>query len=316
MLFINRDDVHRHLTYGACIEIVRDAMIQFSLGNTRQLLRSILPLGDGQMFGAMLGGLDDKEVFGAKLVSVYPQNFALGKPSHQGVIVLFESLGGAPTCVIDAGSITAIRTAAASAAATNELALPDASSLALLGYGEQAVAHARAIQEIRNLTSIRIWGRTRERAESCAERIEQETGVETSAVSDARSAVEAASIVCTVTASPSPILKGEWIAPGAHINLVGSSHAGATEVDTELVRRARYIVDSRESVMAQGAEFLIAKKEGAVNDDHIVGEIGEVFAGRLVPRYNPRDITVYKSLGHVTQDLATAAFVFDSYCRP
>ncbi len=315
MLFIGRDYVHQNLSYNKCIEIVRDAMMQFSLGKTRQLLRSILPLGEGCLFGAMLGGFEAKEVFGAKLVSVYAQNSSLGRPSHQGVVILFDSADGSPLCIVDAASITAIRTAAASAAATNELALRRATSLALLGYGEQALAHACAICEIRDIEEILVWGRSYERSKLCAARIKQETGIDSRAVSEARAAVEGAAIICTVTAASDPVLKGEWIAPGTHINLVGSSHAGAAEVDNSLVRNSRFIVDSRESVLAQGAEFLRAKEAGVVYDDHIVGEIGEVFAGTLKARLGEKEITVYKSLGHVVQDLAASAYVYGRYER-
>lgn len=311
MLFINGDYVHRHLSYTACIAAVREAMILFSTGKTRQLLRSIMQLGEGRMFGVMPGGMETRKVFGAKLVSVFPENFALGKSSHQGVVVLFESECGMPICVVDAASITAIRTAAASAAATDALALPEASVLALLGYGEQARTHARAISKVRKLEDIRVWGRSPERAQAFVERLAKEIGATARVAPDARAAVDGAGIVCTVTSAHEPVLRGEWVSPGAHVNLVGSSHAGPVEVDTDLVQRARFIADSRESVLAQGAEFIRAKEEGAIADSHLVGEIGEVFAGKIDGRTSPGDITVYKSLGHVVQDLAAASLLYD-----
>jgi ornithine cyclodeaminase len=159
MRFIDREEVSRRLTYEVCIPIVRDAMITFSRGATRQLLRSIIPLGEGRLFGVMPGAMGVSAPFGAKLISVFPGNFSLGRQSHQGLIILFENETGAPVCVVHAGEITAIRTAAASAVATDALARKDARRLAILGYGEQAATHARAIRKVRNLESISIWGR-------------------------------------------------------------------------------------------------------------------------------------------------------------
>ena len=149
MRFIDRDEVARRLTYEVCIPIVREAMIAFSRGETMQHLRSIIPLADGRMFGIMPGAMGPDAPFGAKLISVYPENFALGKQSHQGLVILFDPKDGAPVCVVHAGEVTAIRTAAASAVATDALARADAAHLAILGYGEQAETHARAIAKVR-----------------------------------------------------------------------------------------------------------------------------------------------------------------------
>src|SRR5277367_1237502 len=161
MRFIDRDEVARRLTYDVCILIVRDAMIAFSRRETRQLLRSIIPLGEGRLFGVMPGAMGARSTFGAKLISIFPENFALGIQSHQGLVMLFDPETGAPVCVAHAGEITAIRTAAASAVATDALARPDATRLTLLGYGEQAATHARAIAHVRKLESITVWGRNR-----------------------------------------------------------------------------------------------------------------------------------------------------------
>jgi ornithine cyclodeaminase len=301
---IDREEVAERLTYEVCIPVVRAAMIAFSKGETRQLLRSIIPLADGHMFGIMPGALGERGVFGAKLISVFPENFAKGLQSHQGVVVLFDAETGQPSCIAHAGEVTAIRTGAASAVATDALARPDASRLALLGYGEQAVTHARAIARVRRLSAITVWGRSAERAAGLAGRLSGEFGFEVEVAGTAQAAVADADIVCTVSSANEPILEGRWVRPGTHLNLVGSSRAGPTEVDSDLVVRARFIADSREGVLAQGAEFLQAKAAGLVGDDHVVGEIGQVLAGALEGRQSPEQITVYKSLGHIVQDLA------------
>ena len=306
MRVIERAEVARRLTYEICIPIVRQAMIAFSRGETRQHLRSIIPLGQGHAFGIMPGAMGENAEFGAKLISVYPENFANGRQSHQGVVVLFEPDTGAPVCVVHAGEITAIRTAAASAVATDALARKDASRLAILGYGEQAATHARALLKVRDIEAVRVWGRSWERSETFCRRMSAELGISFGSAANVEDLVSDADIICTVTGASEPILKGAWVRPGTHLNLVGSGVAGPVEVDSELVVRARFIADSREGVLRQGAEFLQAKQAGLIDDAHIVAEIGQVLAGEIVGRRSDADITVYKSLGHVVQDLASA----------
>ena len=306
MRFIDRDEVRRRLTYEKCIPIIRQAMIAFSKGETKQLLRSIIPLSEGRSFGIMPGALGAQAPFGAKLVSVFQENFNRGIQSHQGLVILFEPENGAPVCVVHAGEITAIRTAAASAVATDALARKDARSLALLGYGEQAEAHARAIGKVRDVESIAVWGRSPERSRAFAERMQAELKLPVAAAASAQQAAAEADIVCTVTAAQEPILKGDWVRPGTHLNVVGSSYATPVEVDNALVVRSRFIADSREGVLSQGAEFLRAKEAGLIGDEHIVAEIGQVLAGEIAGRRSAEEITVYKSLGHIVQDLASA----------
>ena len=306
MRFIDREEVARRLTYDVCIPLVRDAMIAFSRGETIQLLRSIIPLSEGRMFGIMPGAMGAHAPFGAKLISVFKENFAKGKQSHQGLVILFDPGTGAPVCVVHAGEITAIRTAAASAVSTGALAREDARRLTILGYGEQAATHARAIAKVRRVESILVWGRSPERARAFAERMQTELAVPVSTAGGVEEAVAHADIVCTVTSAAEPILKGNWVRSGTHLNLVGSSYAGPAEVDNDLVVRSRFFADSREGVLRQGAEFLRAKEAGLIGDSHIVAEIGQVLAGEIPGRRSAEEITVYKSLGHVVQDLATA----------
>ncbi len=312
MRFIDREEVARRLTYEKCIPVVRQAMIAFSGGETKQLLRSIIPLSEGRFFGIMPGAMSAHAVFGAKLISVFQENFAKGIQSHQGVVVLFDPESGAPVCVVHAGEITAIRTAAASAVATDTLARKDARRLALLGYGEQAESHAWAMQKVREIESIAVWGRSLERARAFAQRMQPLLGVSVTAAASVPEAVGEADIICTLTASFDPILKGDWVRPGTHVNVVGSSYAGPAEIDNQLVVRARFIADSREGVLQQGGEFLRAKAEGLIGDEHVVGEIGQVLLGKLEGRRSADEITIYKSLGHVVQDLASAWALYES----
>lgn len=310
LLLASAEDVARLLSYRDCIALVRAAMIDLSQGRTRQVLRSILKLDEaGRMFGVMPGAMTGADaIFGAKLVSVFPGNFASGKMSHQGVVVLFDDDSGAPSAVLEAGEITAVRTAAASAAATDALARPDASRLAILGYGEQAWRHVMAIREVRTIGQVRVWGRSRDRAEAFAERV-RKSGLEATPAASAADAAAEADIICTVSAAAEPILMSADVADGCHVNAVGSSYAGPSEIDVALVARARLFADHRAGVLAQGAEFIRAREAGLVGDDHLLGEIGEVFAGTLAGRTSARDVTLYKSLGSIVQDLAAARHI-------
>jgi ornithine cyclodeaminase len=316
MRSIDREEVARRLTYDICIPIVRDAMIAFSAGETKQLLRSIIPLADGHLFGIMPGALGASKAFGAKLLTVFPENAAHGRQSHQGLIVLFEPDAGTPVCVVHAGEVTAIRTAAASAVATDALGRKDAKHLAILGTGEQAATHARAIRKIRALQSITVWGRSQNSAHAFATKMQAELGIPITVAATVQQAVANADIVCTVTSAFDPILKSEWVQPGQHINVVGSSHAGPAEIDNALVARARYFADSREGVLQQGAEFLRAKQAGLIDDHHILAEIGQVLAGTAEGRRSADEITIYKSLGHIVQDLASAWWLYSQPAEP
>ena len=305
---IDRETVARLLTYEAAIPLMREAMIALSAGRTRQLLRQVIALGEGAMFGVMPGA--GEQTFGAKLISVFPGNFARGLQSHQGGVLLFDPSSGAPVAMLHAGEITAIRTAAASAAATDALARADASVLAVLGYGEQALTHARAIGRVRSIRRIRVWGRHADRAETLARKLAAELGVAASAAGSAADAVEDADIVSTVSASAEPILFSRDVRDGAHVNLVGASTAAFREADDALVARGRLFADHREGVLRQGGEVLHAVAAGLIGEDHVLGEIGEVMAGDKPGRVGPADVTIYKSLGAIVQDLAAGWFVY------
>jgi ornithine cyclodeaminase/alanine dehydrogenase-like protein (mu-crystallin family) len=159
---------------------------------------------------------------------------------------------------------------------------------------------------VRDLETIIVWGRSAERARAFAERNQSQFPIPISVAPSVAEAVADADIICTVTSATEPVLHGAWVSRGAHLNVVGSGYAGPAEVDNDLVVRSRFIVDSREGILRQGAEFLRAKEAGLIGDDHIVAEIGQVLAGEIEGRRSPDEITVYKSIGHVVQDLASA----------
>jgi ornithine cyclodeaminase len=247
---------------------------------------------------------------GLKAVSVMPKNHGTEYDSHQGVVLLFEIEHGSLLAVIDASSITAIRTAAVSAAATDLLARADSSDLAILGSGVQARTHLEAMHAVRRLRRVRVWSRDHAHARDFAERESPRFACSVEPVAEARAAVEDAAIICTTTASREPVLQGDWIAPGAHVNAAGASIAAARELDTRAVQRARLYVDRRESALNEAGDFLIPRAEGAIGDDHIAGEIGEVLLGLVPGRRSADEITLFKSLGLAVEDLAAAHHVY------
>jgi ornithine cyclodeaminase len=308
MLVIDRETVSRLLPFEACIPLMREAMTALSAGRTRQLLRQIIDLGNGSAFGVMPGAVE--ATFGAKLVNVFPKNAERGLQTHQGAVLLFDPETGATVALLHGGEITAIRTAAASAAATDVLARPDANRLAILGTGEQAWMHALAMPHVRRLTEVRIWGRSPARAEALAARLRPELEAPVTAHASAQAAVDGADLICTTTGAYDPVLQSAWVAHGAHLNLVGSSRAGPREVDDALVVRSRLFADHREGVLRQGAEVLHAMQAGLIAEDHVLGEIGQVMSGALEGRRSAAEVTAYKSLGAIVQDLVSGWYVY------
>lgn len=303
------EDVSALLDYPGCIAAVRRAMIALSASDVDQPLRAITTLGSGKMFGLMPGIASDAPGFGAKLASVFHNPKEGGRAAHRGVVVLFEENEGRVLCVADADAITRIRTACASAVATDALARQDATRLAVFGCGTQAEAHVRAISQVRQITQIVVCGRRPETAEAFAEKARSLCNAEVTSTTDGAQAAAGADIICTVTGAANPVLMRDWVGAGTHVNAVGSSHAGALEIDPHLVAASQYFVEYRKSALAAAAEYLRANELGLIDEKHIRAEIGEVLAGSTPGRTSDEEITLYKSLGHIVQDLAAARYV-------
>ena len=257
----------------------------------------------------MPGALPEPAVFGAKLLSLYPGNRDTALPVIQGQVLLFDGANGKPLALVDAASLTAIRTAAASGAATRVLARTDASKLALLGYGVQAASHLEAMRSVRPIRQVSIWGPHPEKAEAFAAEHDAE-GLSVRAVASATAAIEDADLICAVSASPTPIVKGDDLKPGCHVNLVGAHSPSTREADSETLKRARVFTEITEFALAEAGDLLLAIEDGAITLEHIAGEIGSVFNGEVAGREHDDQITLYKNLGNVAQDLAAAHHVY------
>jgi len=306
-LILSHQDVYGLLAMDDCVDLMEQALKTLSRGDAVLPLRSMVWLPDRSgLLGLMPGYLGEPRSFGLKVVSIMPGNHGGEYDSHQGVVMLFGVEHGEPLAVIDASSITAIRTAATSGAATRALARADAGDLAILGSGVQAVSHLDAMRAVRPLRRIRVWSRTPANARSFADRESRRVGLAIEAMDSARAAVEGADLICTTTAATSPVLEGRWIAPGAHVNAVGACFKANRELDTAAVVRSRLYVDRRESALHEAGDFLIARDEGAVGDSHILGELGDVLLGRVPGRTSPDQVTLFESLGVAIEDLAAA----------
>jgi ornithine cyclodeaminase len=309
IVFYDAAQVEELLDYPGCIGAMRQAMIALSSGARPQPLRQIFTVGNNDMFGTMPGELAALSTFGAKLISVFADPDRPGRTRHQGIVVAYDGMTGAVSCIADAEPVTKIRTACATAAATDALARADADVLAIFGTGLQAESHLRALPLVRPFREILLWGQSPQRARELAERMSEALDRTITPIADGQVAASRANVICTVTSSAEPVLLGDWVKPGTHVNLVGSSYLGPVEVDSALVEKARYFADYRPGVLAQAAELAAARDAGVIDDTHLIGEIGDVLSGHLRGRQDDDQITIYKSLGHVVQDLAAAAYL-------
>ncbi len=309
MLILNKEAVIQSLSHSECIEVLQDAMQSVSKRDVIMPLRQFIAIPESAgKFTMMPGYIAEPRCFGVKLVSKYPREAASPHGSHVGMVVVYDADTGLPQALLDGAELTAIRTSAASALATRELARKDSKVLTIMGCGDEAKHHIQAILAVCNIEEIIIWGRSLHKAKSFIEDCIKQNLIGTSvtmrAEADAQTAVAQADIVCTVTAATQPILKGNWLKAGTHVNLVGAAIRSSAEADREVVTKSRFYIDYRESAMAQAGELLDAIEAGVISEAHIVGEIGELLSGSCTGRTSNDEITVYKSLGVAAQDLA------------
>lgn len=258
-------------------------------------MRSILPVDEHQGFFGLMPAYAD--ALGAKLVTFYPKN--QGVPTHHALIVLFRPETGEPLAVLDGTYITEVRTAAVSAIATDLLAQPEAHTLCLLGSGVQARSHLAALGLVRRFREVRVWSPRHAAA------FAQAHGVR--ACATAEEAVRGADVVVVATSSREPVLQGEWVSPGAHINAVGACRPDWRELDDAVLGRARLYVDSRAAAAVESGDIIAARAP--------VTELGEVIATPALGRHGPGEITLFKSLGLAIEDLVSADLVYQSALR-
>lgn len=282
------------------IEAMERALVEFSAGQVRQPVRTVLPFGaENSFFGAMPAYVPSLPALGAKLVTVCPANGAQGIDTHQATIVMLDPLTGVPLAFVDGRYITEVRTAAVSAVSARQLARRDARVLGILGSGVQARSHVEALRLVRKFDEIRAWSPNVQRLRTFAE----ETGAR--ATESAEAAVRGADVVVTATSSTVPVIRNEWVAEGTHVIAVGACVPSQRELEPALVARARLVVDSRAAALQEAGDVVMGIAEGLWTADRIIAaELGE-----LPVRANDREITIFKSLGLAVEDIFAAHLV-------
>ncbi len=310
VLIVSQAEVVELLPMGECIGVMEQVFRQVAAGEAILPLRTVQRLPGDRILGYMPAYLGGMGAVGAKVITVYQENHGTEYDAHQGAVLLFETTHGSLQAIVDATAVTAIRTAAVSALATRLLAKENAGDLAILGAGTQARGHLEAMLQVRPIRRVRVWSRDAAKTQTFAAQEAKRWGIPVEAVASTQAAVTGADLVCTTTASREPVLLGEWLSPGAHVNAVGASQAWAREVDTVAVVRSRYYADRVESARSEAGEFITAMKENAVGAEHIVGELGDILTGKILGRTQDSEITLFKSLGLAIEDLAAAWYIY------
>jgi thiomorpholine-carboxylate dehydrogenase len=297
VLYLDEEQVRALLQWDELIPAMENALAQFSLGLVVQPVRNMLTVEEGKRYLGIMPAVAH-EAMGAKLVSFYPGNEEKGTPTHHAMILLFRPDTGEPLAVMDGRLITEMRTAAVSAAVTKYLAAPEAHVLALVGSGVQAHAHLQALSRVRHFDEIRVWSRTAAHADCFAEQ-------HNAKAMPIAEAVRGADVIVTATNALRPILQGDWLEPGAHVNAVGSPRPNWRELDDRVMANM-VVVDSREAVLKESGDVILSGAE-------IYAEAGEIFAGTKAAPFSKT--TVFKSVGLAIEDIATAKLVCDNAAK-
>lgn len=313
VLVLTNEEIARLLPMAACIELMAEALADLARGQAHQPLRLVVrPPGAAGLMALMpayRGGATP--ALGLKAIGVFPGNVERGLDAHQGALLLFDGETGELRALLNASQVTAIRTAAVSAVATRVLAREDAGDLAILGSGVQARSHLQALALVRRLRRVRVASLRFARARAFAAELGGGQAFPVEAVATAEEAVRGADLVVTATSAAEPVLRGEWLRPGAHLNVVGASLPDRREVDGATMAAARVYVDRRESAENEAGDYRLAVREGAIPKDHIRAELGEVLIGKAPGRSGPDEITLFKSLGLAVEDLWSASHLYE-----
>lgn len=306
---LNADEVRRALPMAAAIEGTKDAYAQLSAGEAEVPLRTQIDVPDHNGVSLFMPAyLPAQEALAVKIVSVFPQNVRQELPTIHGVVLALEASSGRPLALLEGGTLTAIRTGAASGAATDLLARPEAETVAIIGSGIQARTQLEAVCTVRPIKRVRVYSLDRDQARTfAAEMIGQGPIPDLIMVADSpETAVQDADIICTATTSSTPVFPGRLLAPGSHVNAIGAFRTDMQEVDVDTIRRSLVVVDSREAAMAEAGDLVIPIEAGEIEPDHIHAELGEIVSGRRSGRTSAEQITYFKSVGVAVQDAIAA----------
>ncbi len=315
VLVLSRTETEHLLDLDALRHALREAMQDVSADRASVPPRIAAMVPDRGLLAAMPAHLPSTGGLAAKLVSLFPGNAQGPLPTHQAVVVVFDPDSGEPLALMDGTSITTLRTAAGSALSAELLAREDAETLAILGTGVQARAHAEAMVRVRPIRQIRVAGRNRERVAALASALGDSLRMDVRPVDTYAEACADADVVCAATHSPDPVVHRDALKPGVHVTSVGYNTAGR-EVDSATVVDALVVVESREAVLAPppagSNDLSVPMEEGLIGPGHIHAEIGELLMGTETGRSSPDQITLYKSVGIAAQDVVASNLVLSA----
>ncbi|OQO68497.1 ornithine cyclodeaminase [Enterococcus villorum] len=296
------------------IEVMRNCFMDYGNGKISQTKRSVEILPDGKnknIFAMMPAYLGDERYFGAKIITAFPDNHLQQLPSHLGEILLFDSRNGVPVAMIDANSITWIRTAAVSALATDFLAKKDAKTLALVGAGQQAVSHLEAICAIRPINKVSVYDLSKDRSLTFRESMKKKyPQIEFLSGDTLEETVNQADIICTLTTSKDAFLQKEWITPGTHINAIGTFTPETREITSELMKESDIYVDDYEATLKESGDLLIPIAEGVLSKSAILGSLSELVSGKTFVENQGQSITIFDAVGLAIEDLCLAEYIY------
>jgi len=312
ILILDSQQIRELLPMRDCIELMADALASLARGEVFQPLRTIIRPPEARgLLGLMPAyRTGDHGAFGMKAICVFPGNPAIGKDAHQGAVMLFSRETGEMIALMNASEITAIRTAAVSAVATRLLAREDAHELAIIGAGVQARTHLGALDAVRSIKHARVACRNIEHAHEIAREMQPRFSFPIEPVKTNEEAVRGADLIVTATSSQEPVINKDWISPGAHVNAIGTHSPNSREIDSATMAASRIFVDRRESALNEAGDYLLAAKEGLIDADSILAEIGELLIGTKHGRNSVNEITLFKSLGLAIEDVACAEYLY------
>jgi alanine dehydrogenase len=310
LIILNAEEVRTALPMQAAIEAMKAAFAQLSAGDAQFPLRSKLDIEEFEGITLIMPAyLSETKDLAVKVVSVFPQNLAISEPTIYAAVLALDSATGRPQALMEGSALTAIRTGAASGAATDLLARADASVVGLFGSGIQARTQLEAVCNVRDVMNVRIFSLDRQGAEIFVQELAGRTPIppQLEIVDNPAEAVQDADIICTATTSSRPVFSAEALKPGTHINAIGAFTPEMQEIGSDTIVQARIFVDSRGAALDEAGDLIIPLTEGIITEDHIVGELGEVVRGTIPGRTSEDEITLFKSVGVAVQDAIAAA---------
>jgi ornithine cyclodeaminase len=317
VLVLTSSEIKLLLPMSECIEVMKNALVDFTLGDMLQPLRMVVRPTDSPGVMAMMpayrGG--PKSAYGLKAICFFYGNAAFNMDAHQGCVLLSSGKTGQLLAIMNATAITAIRTAAVSGLAARLLSREDAHDLAIVGSGGQARMHLRAFSEVRQIKRARVVSLNPDHPKQLADEMRDELPFPIEPMINVEEALKGADLIVTATSARQPVVRREWISDGAHVTAIGTYSPESREIDSATMAAARIFVDRRESALNEAGDYILAAKEGAISEDSIVAEIGEVLLEQAPGRTSDSEITLFKSLGLAIEDLACAEYLFDKAKR-